>query len=52
MHEVASLCDDIVVIASGRVVASGTPEALLTQTGAADLEDAFVQLTADSGGAA
>ena len=52
MHEVASLCDDIVVIASGRVVASGTPEALLTQTGAADLEDAFVQLTSDSGGAA
>jgi sodium transport system ATP-binding protein len=49
MHEVASLCDDIVVIASGRVVASGTPAALLTQTGAADLEDAFVQLTSDSG---
>jgi sodium transport system ATP-binding protein len=52
MHEVASLCDDIVVIASGRVVASGTPEALLAQTGATDLEEAFVQLTADSGGAA
>ncbi len=52
MHEVASLCDDIVVIASGRVVATGTPEALLTQTGAADLEDAFVQLTSDSGSAA
>ncbi len=44
MQEVAALCDHIVVIAQGRVVASGTAEALLQQTGAASLEDAFVSV--------
>ena len=42
MHEVAQLCDRIVVIAHGRVVASGTPEELRAATGCASLEDAFV----------
>ncbi len=42
MQEVAALCDRIVVIASGRVVAQGTPEELRARTGAANLEDAFV----------
>jgi sodium transport system ATP-binding protein len=45
MQEVSALCDTIIVIARGRVVASGTPEALLAQTGHAGLEDAFVALT-------
>jgi sodium transport system ATP-binding protein len=45
MHEVAALCDDIVVINQGQVVACGSPEQLLARTGAADLEQAFVQLT-------
>jgi len=44
MQEVAALCDRIVVIAKGRVVADQSPEALRVQTGAASLEDAFVQL--------
>ena len=44
MQEVAALCDRIVVIAQGRVVASGTPEELRRQTGCANLEDAFVQV--------
>jgi sodium transport system ATP-binding protein len=44
MQEVAALCDRIVVIAQGRVVASGTPEELRGQTGCANLEDAFVQV--------
>ena len=48
MHEVATLCDDIVVIADGCVVAQGTPEALLARTGAADLEQAFLELTGDA----
>lgn len=43
MQEVAALCDRIVVIASGRVVAQGTPEELRARTGAANLEDAFVR---------
>ena len=42
MQEVAALCDRIVVIAHGRVVADASPAALLEQTGAATLEDAFV----------
>ncbi|RPE80111.1 ATP-binding cassette domain-containing protein [Vulcaniibacterium tengchongense] len=42
MQEVAALCDRIVVIARGRVVASGTPDELRAQTGQSNLEDAFV----------
>jgi sodium transport system ATP-binding protein len=44
MQEVAALCDRIVVIAHGRVVADGTAEQLLSQTGAGSLEDAFVRV--------
>lgn len=44
MQEVAALCDHIVVVARGRVVAQGTAEALVAQAGARDLEDAFVTL--------
>ncbi|WP_018972570.1 ATP-binding cassette domain-containing protein [Rudaea cellulosilytica] len=44
MQEVAALCDRIVVIAHGRVVADESPDALRAQTGEANLEDAFVKL--------
>ena len=44
MQEVGALCDDVVVIAHGTVVASGTPENLRAQTGEGSLEDAFVRL--------
>ena len=44
MQEVAALCDRIVVIARGRVVADGSAEALRAQTGEANLEDAFVKI--------
>ncbi len=44
MQEVAALCDRIVVIARGRVVAQGTPDELRAQAGADNLEDAFVRL--------
>jgi sodium transport system ATP-binding protein len=47
MQEVAMLCDDVVVIAGGRVVARGTPAELREQTGEEDFEDAFVVLTGD-----
>jgi sodium transport system ATP-binding protein len=43
MQEVGALCDHIVVIAKGKVVAQGSPEALRAQTGEANLEDAFVK---------
>jgi sodium transport system ATP-binding protein len=44
MQEVAALCDRIVVIAKGRVVAQGTADQLRAQTGEANLEDAFVKV--------
>jgi sodium transport system ATP-binding protein len=44
MQEVAALCDRIVVIAKGRVVAQGTADELRTLTGEANLEDAFVKV--------
>jgi sodium transport system ATP-binding protein len=45
MQEVAALSDEIVVMAAGRVVASGTSDELRARTGAASLEEAFVKLT-------
>lgn len=42
MQEVSALCDEIVIIARGEVVARGTPAALRASTGEENLEDAFV----------
>jgi len=42
MQEVSLLCDEIVVIAKGEVVASGSPDALRASTAQENLEDAFV----------
>jgi sodium transport system ATP-binding protein len=42
MQEVALVCDRVVVIARGEVVAQGTPDELRAATGKATLEDAFV----------
>jgi len=44
MQEVAALCDRILVIAHGRVVAQGSADELRQRTGESNLEDAFVQL--------
>ncbi|HXG90697.1 MAG TPA: ATP-binding cassette domain-containing protein [Vicinamibacterales bacterium] len=44
MQEVSALCDTIIVIARGRIVASGSPDELRAQTGHENLEDAFVAL--------
>jgi sodium transport system ATP-binding protein len=52
MQEVAALCDRIVVLAHGRVVAHGTPGELIAQSGAASLEDAFVSLIGSGEGLA
>jgi sodium transport system ATP-binding protein len=43
MQEVAVLCDEVIVIAGGRVVAAGTPEDLRARAGTADLEEAFIR---------
>src|SRR5688500_10476252 len=42
MQEVAALCDRIVVIARGRVLATGTADELRQRTGTTSREDAFV----------
>lgn len=42
MQEVTELCDRVVVIAHGRVVATGTPSELLERANTQSLEDAFV----------
>ncbi|MEX2647983.1 MAG: ATP-binding cassette domain-containing protein [Alphaproteobacteria bacterium] len=44
MTEVHALCDRIVVMGKGRVVAEGSPEELMRATGKTDLEDVFVSL--------
>jgi sodium transport system ATP-binding protein len=44
MQEVAALCDRIVILGAGRVVAAGTASELIAWSGAATLEDAFVAL--------
>jgi sodium transport system ATP-binding protein len=50
MQEVGALCDDIVVIAHGTVVASGTPEEIRAKAAAGTLEDAFVHLIGSGAG--
>ena len=44
MSEVERLCDDVAVVHDGRLVGSGTAEALKAQTGEATLEGAFLRL--------
>jgi len=43
MQEVAALCDDIVIIANGRVAIDDSAEGIRERTGCDDLEDAFVR---------
>jgi sodium transport system ATP-binding protein len=45
MQEVSALCDTIIVIARGQIVAAGTPDDLRALTARENLEDAFVALT-------
>ena len=43
MQEVAALCDRIVIVAKGQVVAAGTADELRERFGETNLEDAFVK---------
>ncbi len=52
MQEVAQLCDRIVVIAQGRVVADESPDALREHTGESNLEEAFVKIIGSEEGLA
>ena len=49
MQEVAALCDEVVVIADGRVVAQGSPQELRARAGTADLEEAFIRFLEPGG---
>ena len=49
MQEVERLCDDVIVLAGGRVVARGSVAELLARTGESDFEDAFVRLAFGAG---
>jgi sodium transport system ATP-binding protein len=51
MQEVEQLCDEVVVIAGGQVVAAGAIADIRARAGNQQLEDAFVQLLDDSGAA-
>lgn len=43
MQEVAALCDDIVIIAAGKVAIDDSADGIRERTGCDDLEDAFVK---------
>lgn len=43
MQEVAALCDEIVIIAAGKVALHDSPDGIRHSTGCDDLEDAFVK---------
>lgn len=44
MQEVAALCDRVVIMVAGQVVAEGSPAELCERTGQESFEEAFVQL--------
>ena len=50
MQEVVALCDRVVVVARGRVVAEGTPAEMCEKAGKESLEDAFVALIGSDAG--
>lgn len=42
MQEVSALCDHVIVVNSGKVIATGSPRQLLEQSGQPSLEEAFI----------
>jgi sodium transport system ATP-binding protein len=50
MQEVTALCDHIVIIAQGRVVAAGSPDDIRREAGHEDMEEAFVSIIGSSEG--
>ena len=49
MSEVEALCDRIVVIAQGRVIANGSPDELRRSAGRSNLEDVFLKTVEAAG---
>ena len=49
MQEVAALCDEIVIIAEGKVAMHDSPDGIRNSTGCDDLEEAFVRAISSVG---
>ena len=45
LDEVRALCDRVVIIAGGKIVAQGSPQELCSQAETSSLEEAFIELT-------
>ena len=45
MQEISALCDEIIVIADGKVLMQGTLDELARRTNESDLEEAFMKIT-------
>jgi sodium transport system ATP-binding protein len=50
MQEVAALCDRVIIIGAGRVLADATLQEIRERSGSATLEEAFLQVLGDSAG--
>ncbi len=50
MQEVAALCDRVVIVGHGRVLADDTPQAIRQRSGTATLEEAFLHVLGDAEG--
>jgi sodium transport system ATP-binding protein len=50
MQEVAALCDRVVIIGHGRVLADATVQSIRERSGATTLEEAFLQVLGDGAG--
>ena len=50
MQEVAALCDRVVIIGHGKVLADATVQSIRDNSGAASLEEAFLQVLGQSEG--
>jgi sodium transport system ATP-binding protein len=52
MQEVAALCDRVVIIGHGRVLADDTPDSIRRRVGSASLEEAFLEVLGETQGVA
>jgi sodium transport system ATP-binding protein len=50
MQEVAALCDRVVIIGHGKVLADATVQSIRDHSGAASLEEAFLRVLGQSEG--
>ena len=50
MAEVERLCDDVFVMSGGRIVESGTPEAMIERRGLSTLEEVFLEIVRGTAG--